>query len=254
VNENASSLEWRGQSVEILRRPYQRSLNLKVRLNGVLRVTCGLKVNVAIIEKFILQCHDFIERSQQQILELRARYPRLEFVSGERVIWAGEKFPLEILWSWNKRPLVNFHTHAVELKIHIESTRAERQKAIARAYKKQAEALLPGRVAYWSERMRLTPTGLSIRGQRTRWGSCGPDGKINLNWKLVGAPARVADYVIIHELAHLREANHSSRFWKIVEDFCPDYRELRKWLKHNQYELEFLEPKSELHSLLAKSA
>jgi len=84
-----------------------------------------------------------------------------------------------------------------------------------------------------SGRMGTPYTRLSIRDQRTRWGACSAKRSLSFNWRLVMAPPEVAEYVVIHELAHLLEMNHSARFWKIVEKYCPDYKKRRLWLKKN---------------------
>jgi predicted metal-dependent hydrolase len=79
----------------------------------------------------------------------------------------------------------------------------------------------------------LRVTRITIRNQRTRWGSCGRDGHICLNWRLVMMPEFVRDYVIVHELMHLRRLDHSRAFWRLVEAACPDYRRARQWLRQH---------------------
>ncbi|MBK7452806.1 MAG: M48 family metallopeptidase [Anaerolineales bacterium] len=74
---------------------------------------------------------------------------------------------------------------------------------------------------------------MKISSARTRWGSCSPDGTLNFTWRLVMAPLEVIDYVVIHELAHLRVKNHSSKFWDVVKAIDPQYKEKRKWLREN---------------------
>lgn len=81
---------------------------------------------------------------------------------------------------------------------------------------------------------------ISIREQKTRWGSCSSSGNLNFNWKILLAPQSVFNYVVAHEIAHLREHNHSSRFWKLVADVCPDYQQSKRWLKNNAHSLEIL--------------
>jgi predicted metal-dependent hydrolase len=80
-------------------------------------------------------------------------------------------------------------------------------------------------------------TRVQIRGQRTRWGSCSSRGTLSFNWRLALAPFEVLDYVVVHELCHLREANHSARFWKLVASRRPDWRRQRNWLTANGPEL-----------------
>lgn len=96
-----------------------------------------------------------------------------------------------------------------------------------------ARVRIEERLAHFSERMGLAYGKVSVRDQKTRWGSCSSKGNLNFNWRLVFAPGAVLDYVVVHELAHLRELNHSRRFWKLVERFSPDYREHRRWLYDN---------------------
>jgi predicted metal-dependent hydrolase len=74
---------------------------------------------------------------------------------------------------------------------------------------------------------------VTVRNQRSRWGSCSRRGTISLNWKLIQAPPFVRDYIILHELMHLRQMNHSARFWREVENVCPEYQVAGKWLKQN---------------------
>ncbi len=90
---------------------------------------------------------------------------------------------------------------------------------------------LPARLLELASAHGLTVSRVSIRNQRGRWGSCSPSGHICLNWRLVTLPAWVRDYVLLHELMHLKELNHSPRFWALVEAVCPAYREARLWLR-----------------------
>jgi predicted metal-dependent hydrolase len=83
----------------------------------------------------------------------------------------------------------------------------------------------------------VEPQRIQIRDQRSRWGSCSTRGTLSFNWRLVLAPFDVLDYVVVHELCHLREANHSRRFWKLVEERRPDWRAQRDWLHEHGPEL-----------------
>lgn len=98
---------------------------------------------------------------------------------------------------------------------------------------KQACQIIPQRVAYYAEKMGVTYGRITIRNQKTRWGSCSSKGNLNFNCVLMLAPKEVLDYVVIHELCHRKEMNHSKRFWKEVEKVMPDYEVHKKWLKDN---------------------
>jgi len=103
--------------------------------------------------------------------------------------------------------------------------------ALERWYRMQAAELMKKKVDELSARLGISYTRLTIRGQKTRWGSCSRKGNLSFNWKLLMAPEPVIDYVIIHELTHLREMNHARRFWQLVAEQCPHWRKHRKWLR-----------------------
>jgi predicted metal-dependent hydrolase len=95
-----------------------------------------------------------------------------------------------------------------------------------------AQQLIP-RLHELAAQLGLTVGRVSIRNQRSRWGSCSRNGAISLNYRLVLMPSHVADYVLIHELMHLQQQNHGPRFWRLVERACPDYRESERWLRRH---------------------
>lgn len=129
-------------------------------------------------------------------------------------------------------------------KEHEEWIRQHRQEVLKRkeeevsytaeqvkAYRQHARWVLAQKTSQWAQKMGVTYRKITIRQQTTRWGSCSGKGNLNFNWKLVLVPEELLDYVVVHELAHRREMNHSPRFWKIVEEQLPDYMERRKQLR-----------------------
>ena len=105
-------------------------------------------------------------------------------------------------------------------------TEQERADGIQKALK-----IFPERTAFFAERMGIDYGRITVREQKTRWGSCSQKGNLNFNWKLVLMPQELLDYVVVHELAHRKEMNHSARFWAIVEQELPDYQKRRNELK-----------------------
>ena len=106
-------------------------------------------------------------------------------------------------------------------------------EAEQRLYRDKAREIFEQKVSYYAQMMGVSYGRIAIRDQKTRWGSCSGEGNLNFNWRLIFAPAGVLDYVVVHELAHRKEMNHSPRFWKVVEDTMPEYRKYQKWLKEN---------------------
>lgn len=101
-------------------------------------------------------------------------------------------------------------------------------------YRAEARKLIEEQLDKLSARLEVNCNRITIRGQKTRWGSCSQKGRLNFNWRLIMAPKPVIDYIVIHELAHLKEMNHSKKFWGLVAQHCPRWREHKKWLKDNE--------------------
>ena len=95
------------------------------------------------------------------------------------------------------------------------------------------------RLDFYIPRVGRAPGRIAIRDQKSRWGSCSQKGNVNFNWKLIMAPPEALDYVVVHELCHLYEFNHSPRFWALVENQIPDYAVWKKWLKQHAEDLNF---------------
>lgn len=105
--------------------------------------------------------------------------------------------------------------------------------ALEKRYREAARSYFPERVQYYAGILHVTYGNITIRDQKTRWGSCSSRGNLNFNWRLMLAPPRVLDYVVVHELCHRKHMDHSPAFWQEVGNLLPDYKTLRKWLKDN---------------------
>lgn len=127
--------------------------------------------------------------------------------------------------------------HLAQMQIRYEETRRRKEKQFTdddiRKMKDEAKKVIPDRVKYYADIMGVTFGKITIKNQKTRWGSCSSKGNLNFNCLLMLTPDKVRDYVVIHELCHLKQMNHSKMFWAEIEKVMPDYKVYRQWLSQN---------------------
>ena len=142
-------------------------------------------------------------------------------------------------WRCSKREAEAFlQSKEAWIRKHLETIAARPQQRVLspeelKSLAAEAAAVLPEKVRQTAAKMGITYGRITIRSQRTRWGSCSAKGNLNFNCLLMLCPEEVQDYVVAHELCHRKELNHSHAFWAEVESVCPGYRQCRKWLKDN---------------------
>ncbi len=121
--------------------------------------------------------------------------------------------------------------------ITLTSAEAKRMETLEKRYRSAARSRLENRVAYYHQFTGGKYTSVTIRDQKTRWGSCSSRGTLSFNYRLIFAPSEVLDYVVVHELCHLTHMNHSKDFWNMVASVMPEYKLHKKWLREHGHEL-----------------
>jgi len=202
--------------VRIVAHPRARRYVLSVRGDGSVRVTMPRRGSRHEAWAFATRQTGWIE---QQL----AKRGTDVWEHGREIFFRGDRVPLVVTAN-----LVSFRDQQLKL-----PKAQDVAGAVQRHLWNLARQELPARTMELAARHGLVVQRVTVRNQRSRWGSCSPRGAIALNWRLIQAPAAVSDYVILHELMHLRELNHSPRFWQLVATACPDHRQLRTWLRVN---------------------
>jgi len=206
--------------IEQIIRSRRKTFALVVKPDGSLVVRAPKRATRAQVEQVVADHEGWIRKKQELVKRERVQPP--VYQEGEQFYFLGKRYPLEIA---DKPPHpLSLNGRFVMDKVY----QAYAEKLFEAWYRQQAKKLLPERVKVYAERYGYQPTGVGITGARTRWGSCSSRGSLNFSWRLVLAPIEAVDYVVIHELAHLKHRNHSKEFWAEVARMCPDYK---KWLK-----------------------
>lgn len=176
----------------------------------------------------------WIEDKQQhpQKFKTREHPPGKELVNGESALYLGRHYRIELIDS--RDPKVRF-----EQKFIIPKWLGAGRRTVLREwYQARAEEKILPRVKLLAQRIGVEYKNARLVDNLYRWGSCTPQNNLHLNWRLIKAPAYVIDYMIVHELAHLREPNHTPRFWNIVQAQCPKMEKAKAWLKEHGQLLE----------------
>ena len=161
--------------------------------------------------------------------------PPRRFVSGESLSYLGRSVRLTVHPTNGDRVMVRFHHWQFDVDVPRSLTGGERQTKVRASfetwYRERAALKLPPRVDRIASLLGVRPKAVLIRDQRTRWASCAPDGTLRFNWRAIMAPPAILDYMVAHELAHLRVRGHTSEYWAVVAQALPDYRQRRERLR-----------------------
>lgn len=205
-------------------RSKRRTIALIVERDGSLTVRAPRRAAVVDIQSFILEKQEWIIRTRERFTSL-VEVPKREYKDGDKFLFLGSTYGLTLVKP--QRPALKFE-NGFTLGSTIQSSG---ERYFTQWYKEQAYKVIADRVRVFSDQYEFVPKQVKISSARTRWGSCSPDGTLNFTWRLVMAPLDVIDYVVVHELAHLRVKDHSRRFWREVEKIMPEYKDRRKWLR-----------------------
>lgn len=211
--------------IDKLVRSKRKTLSLIVETDGTLTVRAPLHMKEADIRRFVEAKENWIKRKQAAARK-DAPVPR-RYLDGETFLYLGTTVPLRLIPG--KGPAL-----VMDGVFKLSRSAQPRARSVFEAwYKRQARAVLHERVAFFATKYGFRVEKIRISSARTRWGSCSAKGTLSFAWRLVLAPPDVIDYVVVHELCHLKELNHSKAFWAQVEAILPDYKAKRKWLKQN---------------------
>jgi predicted metal-dependent hydrolase len=213
-----------------------RRLRITVRPAGV-EVVAPLGMRDAEIVAFVHDNQRWIETKLEAIRRRLAAHPgSRHLVDGARIPFRGGWQRLRVAATDRARPLVR-HDGDVHVELPYGLPAALQETEVERVLtgwlRRQARLEAKAVIAQYGPRHSLVPRGLLIKAHRTLWGSCTASGVVNLNWRLILGPPAVLEYVVVHELCHLRHRHHQPPFWRLVAEILPDYGRQRRWLRAN---------------------
>ena len=235
VKPHADFIEINGMHrMPVVYRRHARAKNYVLRLQAdrTVVVTLPRRGSLQFAQEFVLSRKVWLEK-QWGILEAR-RVPPRTLVLGTEVLFRGTPTVLRV-----EQVGVTWHLCLNKERFPMPEQQEDLRPTLEAHLKRLAKTELTQRVEELCVANGSTIRKVVVRNQRSRWGSCSYNGTISLNWRLLQVPPYVRDYIIIHELMHLRQLNHSPQFWAEVEGACPDYRQAEDWLKENSGQVGF---------------
>lgn len=224
-----------------LLRTGRKTIGIIVDRNGEVIVRAPFRASEKQIFEVVHKKAGWIERKVNEIKTRNSELTSRQFVSGEKILYLGKEYTLEIAEKDSGEPEVFYRKDAITIfisrKLSDESRKQAIKEALIKWYRQRFSEIVKERLGNYSLKIKAAPCKVVIKDQKTRWGSCSRKGNINLNWRLVMAPVEIIDYVIVHELCHLKVMNHSKEFWNLVASVLPNCCESRNWLKANGYRL-----------------
>ncbi len=215
--------------VEVNRADRKKSASIEVDNNRVI-VTVPRSVADSRIQELVKKRSAWIKTKLKESA-LRPLPKPKEFVSGETFPYLGKNYRLKVQIGSTASVGIYKGYLVVTLPNEVPDQDKKVRLLLEKWYRSHAEKHLKEKTDRFSKVVGVSPKSVSVRSYKSRWGSCSSNGELTYNWRIILAPHRIVDYVVVHELCHLLEHNHSPRYWNHVEYHVPDWRECREWLK-----------------------
>lgn len=210
-----------------LERRSRRTIGLKISASGLV-VHAPKRLSQPVLEKALLEKADWIRKKLRQLLENQV--PELHWQDGAELHFLGSPIKLSLSQdSVNRKP--EFEQGVLHLRMQTIDDADMVAAKVIQWYKRAALTDFARRLELFSAKLGVQLPQLFLSSAQSRWGSCNSKKEIRINWRLLQAPPHIINYVICHELAHLKEMNHSARFWAVVASLCPDYKQAERDLK-----------------------
>jgi hypothetical protein len=220
-----------------LHKTKRKTIGIIVDKNGEVKVHAPFCVSEKQVCEVVQKKADWIIKKVNEVIEGNSNLVCRQFVSGEKFLYLGKEYTLEIVEKDSGQAEVLMQEDTIAVYISQGMSEESRKQAIKEAlikwYRQRFAEIVKERIEKYSLQLKVAPCKVVIKDQKTRWGSCSKKGNINLNWRLVMAPIDIIDYVVVHELCYLKFMNHSKDFWNLVKSILPNYTEGREWLKVN---------------------
>lgn len=212
-----------------LQRQHRKTVQIELTAAATLVIKAPSHIAWDEIRLLLQQKADWLRERTIQ-LQKKPAPPALQ--NGSALLYKGRYLALQASAS-QRKPAVNLRENSLCVNLYQEESPVQLKALLLCWYRQQAATALRQRTIFWCDKIGTTVHKVTLKDQKTRWGSCSSLGNINYNWRIIMAPAETLDYLVIHELCHRIHLNHSPAFWQLVQKYSPAYPAHKRWLKEN---------------------
>ncbi|MCK5029973.1 MAG: M48 family metallopeptidase [Thermoplasmatales archaeon] len=213
----------------------QKTIGLQIDLHDGLSVYAPKHLPINEVERNLHKKSKWIIKNIDKISEIKINLSQKEFLAGEKFLLRGRNYKLKVKRKENAKPNLTFYkgtfTAIMPNNISDDGYRIVLRPLFLKIYHKKSQEIIKERAEKYEKYFDKKPEKIRIKELKNKWGTCTGKNNISLNWRLVFAKTSIIDYVVVHELCHLKHKNHSNKFWKEVEKIIPNYKESKEWLR-----------------------
>ncbi len=228
------NVQYRGENIEYsLVQSRRKTISISVEPDQKVLVKAPIQASREQIQKIVEKKVSWIARKREEMAKCQTK--KQDLADGRKLWYQGKAYSLQIIIekdTMNEKADCRTCLCGEKLKVYVKQGQEEEiRQNLMQWYYAEAGKWISQRVEYFNKDLKEYINRICIKDQKSRWGSCSSKKNLNFNWRIIQAPPEVADYVVVHEMCHLRQMNHSPQFWAEVAGILPDYKERRQWLR-----------------------
>jgi len=226
----------------------RKTITISVDSKGNILVKAPSRLTDEKVLELVKNKSSWIERKLLLVEKTVGRTRERQYVNDEIFYYMGKEYSLQLIDDASRKKItINIYDDKLVITIPISKVGIINEgivnetiikSALTKWYKQMAKVKISERVTYYESFFSEKPGPVIVKEQKKRWGSCSQDGTLRFNWRIIMAPEHIVDYIVVHEMCHLRYMNHASEFWNLVERILPDFKIRKDWLKKNGITLE----------------
>lgn len=209
----------------------RKTTDIVIERDGVITVRPPADYSPEMVDAVVESKRMWIYRNLAEWKDLNASMVAREWVNGETFLYLGRAYRLSIVSDQEPNLLLKEGRFCLNRRLLEKSSLVQAKQAFVQYFTEKGTERFSQRVAYFAPKVGVKTQGIKVKDMGFRWASCGVNGILNFHWRCMMAPVKIIDYIVVHELCHMHQPNHSDAFWNEIDKVLPDYRERKEWLR-----------------------